>query len=263
MTGFSLQFLGTGDSAQVPVFNCECQACFRARQNPSFRRGPSSALLQLGEQQWLVDSGRMDICELFANRTLHGILQTHYHADHAQGLLHLRWGVNTKIPVWGPADPVGFADLYKHPGILDFSATWQAFEQRQIEGIRITALPLQHSRPTFGYVFEVHDRVIAYLTDTVGLPKETSSWLKNKSIDYCIVDCSEPPRAQTPRNHNDLNSALAMCAGLSIETILLTHIGHEMDSWLMDYAHTLPASVKAARDDMRIEITETGMLHLS
>lgn len=263
MTGFSLQFLGTGDSAQIPVFNCECPSCLRARKNSSFKRGPSSALLQLGRQQWLVDSGRMDICELFANGTLHGILQTHYHADHAQGLLHLRWGVNTKIPVWGPADPVGFADLYKHPGILDFSATWQAFEQRQVEGIHITALPLQHSRPTLGYVFEARNWVIAYLTDTVGLPDETYNWLKNKHIDYCIVDCSEPPRAQTPRNHNDLTSALAMCEGLAVHTILLTHIGHEMDSWLLDHEDTLPAQVKAARDTMCLMETESGLLKLS
>lgn len=57
----------------------------------SFRRRPCSAVLALDGQQWLIDGGRMDLCELFPAPSLHGILQTHYHADHAQGLLHLRW----------------------------------------------------------------------------------------------------------------------------------------------------------------------------
>lgn len=250
MPDFTFTFLGTGDSAQVPVFNCACSACQKARHDKTYRRGPSSALLQLGSQQWLLDSGRMDLCDLFTDKPLHGILQTHYHADHAQGLLHLRWGVDVKIPVWGPADPVGFADLYKHPGILDFSATWQAFEQRYIDDIKITAVPLQHSRPTFGYVFETQDHTLAYLTDTVGLPEATYQWLRQKKLDDCIVDCSEPPRTATPRNHNDLHSALSMCEGLDIKKLWLTHIGHEMDCWLMQHADQLPPHVGIARDGL-------------
>ena len=81
-------------------------------------------------------------------------LQTHYHADHAQGLLHLRWGQGLVIPVHGPDDPEGLADLYKHPGILDFSQPFMALERRQLGELKVTALPLTHSRPTFGYLFE-------------------------------------------------------------------------------------------------------------
>jgi len=102
---FTLTFLGTGDSAQVPVYNCLCAACERAQMDPTFKRRPCSALLQIADQQWLIDSGRMDLVERFPAPSLDGILQTHYHADHAQGLLHLRWGVNIRIPVWGPEDP--------------------------------------------------------------------------------------------------------------------------------------------------------------
>src|SRR5690606_29591934 len=121
-----------------------------------------------------------------------GILQTHYHADHAQGLLHLRWGVNMRLPVWGPDDPVGFADLYKHPGILDFSHTWQPFESRQVAHVKVTAVPLQHSKPCLGYVFESAKGRCAYLTDTVGLSPETYEWLRQRPLTYCIVDCSHP-----------------------------------------------------------------------
>lgn len=252
---FTLTFLGTGDSAQVPVYNCYCPACELARQNASFIRKPCSVLLHLDGQQWIIDSGRMDLSELFPAPSLYGILQTHYHADHAQGLLHLRWGVNLRLPVWGPDDPVGFADLYKHPGILDFSQPWQEFETRKVQNVTITAVPLNHSRPCLGYVIEKGQFCIAYLTDTVGLPVSTYEWLKQKKMNYCIVDCSMPPMPTTPRNHNDVTTALKMCEGLHIDKLLFTHIGHELDEWLMQHERDLPAHVSIAYDGMVIEET--------
>lgn len=254
MTAFKFCFLGTGDSAQVPVYNCACVACVRATNDASLIRRPCSAWLQLGDQQWIIDSGRMDLCDLFPNASLNGILQTHYHADHAQGLLHLRWGVNTSIPVWGPADPDGFADLYKHPGILDFSQHWQPFETRHIEGVAVTAVPLNHSKPTLGYVLQSATRRLAYLTDTVGVPADTYEFLKQQPIDYCVVDCSMPPQPQSPRNHNDVTRALAMCEGLTIDQLWFTHIGHALDVWLLEHPEALPKGVHIARDGMSLDL---------
>ncbi|MCF3191246.1 phosphonate metabolism protein PhnP, partial [Pseudomonas aeruginosa] len=69
-----LRFLGTGDSAQVPVYNCECSACVRATHDSSWRRRPCSAVIECGDQRWLIDSGRMDLTELFPPGSLNGIL---------------------------------------------------------------------------------------------------------------------------------------------------------------------------------------------
>ncbi|WP_240997543.1 MBL fold metallo-hydrolase, partial [Pseudomonas viridiflava] len=100
----------------------------------------------------------------------------------AQGLLHLRWGQGLVIPVHGPVDPEGLADLYKHPGILDFSQPFAAFETRVLGALQVTALPLQHSRPTLGYLLEGGGRRIAYLTDTVGLPEATHDYLQRQPL---------------------------------------------------------------------------------
>lgn len=100
-----LTLLGTGDARQVPVYGCDCPACRNARADAGLRRRPCSALLECAGQRWLIDSGLVDLCERFPPHSLDGILQTHYHADHAQGLLHLRWGQGLVIPVHGPADP--------------------------------------------------------------------------------------------------------------------------------------------------------------
>ncbi len=229
-----LTLMGTGNAAQVPVYNCPCRACERARHVPRFRRGPCSALIETGTERWLIDAGLTDLTERFPPASLSGILLTHYHADHAQGLLHLRWGTGLRISVLGPPDPEGLADLYKHPGILDFSRTLEAFNTITLGSLRVTPVTLSHSRLTFGYVLERAGRRIAYLTDTVGLPQDTTEFLTRETLDLLVLDCTHAPATDAPRNHNDLPRALESIEMLQPRFAVLTHIGHELDAYLMD-----------------------------
>jgi phosphoribosyl 1,2-cyclic phosphate phosphodiesterase len=243
-----LTLLGTGDARQVPVYGCGCVACDAARHDQRLQRRPCSALIECADQRWLIDSGLPDLCERFPPRSFNGIFQTHYHAAHAQGLLHMRWGQGLVIPVHGPVDPEGLADLYKHPGILDFSQPFDSFETRQFGALSVTALPLQHSKPTLGYLLEGEGRRIAYLTDTVGLPPDTLSWLRREPLDLLVLDCSMPPQPQTPRNHNDLTLALQCIDELQPKSAVLTHVGHTLDAWLMEHRGELPANVRVGFD---------------
>ncbi|HUG58523.1 MAG TPA: phosphonate metabolism protein PhnP [Candidimonas sp.] len=247
-----LRLLGTGNASQVPVYNCYCPACERARGETAYRRGPCSALLECAGARWLVDAGLTDLAERFAPGSLSGIIQTHYHADHAQGLLHLRWGQGMRIPVLGPDDKEGFADLYKNPGILDFSQKLAPFQTRDMDGFLLTPLPLHHSKLTLGYVFEGEGSRIAYLTDTVGLPPDTAAYLKERPLDMLVMDCSFPPLPQIPRNHNDLTRALEVVASLPVKKTVLTHIGHDFDTWLMSHGNTLPENVSIGFDGDRL-----------
>lgn len=243
-----LTLLGTGDARQVPVYNCSCAACDSARVYPARRRGPCCALIECGAQRWLIDSGLTDLCERFPPHSLSGILQTHYHADHAQGLLHLRWGQGLIIPVHGPDDPEGLADLYKHPGILDFSQPFAPFEQRQLGELSVTALPLNHSKLTFGYLLEGDGRRIAYLTDTLGVPDGSAEVLRQQPLDLLVLDCSTAPQPIAPRNHNDLTRALEVVEQLQPRETVLTHIGHSFDAWLLEHPDALPPGVSLAFD---------------
>ncbi|MBA4500827.1 phosphonate metabolism protein PhnP [Marinobacterium marinum] len=241
-----LTFLGTGDVRQVPVYGCDCPACSTARQDRRLRRKPCSALLELGELRILLDGGLTDLAERFAPGDLNAILLTHYHVDHVQGLFHLRWGLNDSIPVYGPDDRNGCADLLKHPGILDFRPPLTAFVPFQLDELKITPLPLQHSKPTFGYLFEHDGQHLAYLTDTVGLPEKTECFLQNFDNLEVVIDCSQPPRPEPPRNHNDLNLVIEIHTRLHSRRTWLTHIGHEMDAWLID--NGLPTGLYVAQD---------------
>ena len=63
-------------------------------------------------------------------------------------------------------------------------------------------------------------------------------------------DCSHEPRAQTPRNHNDLNTVRSLNQVIGCPRVILTHISHQFDVWMMD--NPLPEGFEAGYDGMEI-----------
>lgn len=243
-----LKLIGTGNAAGIPVFGCDCLLCTKANANLDFRRGPTSALLEINEKKYLLDAGSMDIAEKFCNEKIDGILLTHFHPDHVQGLFHLRWGRCETIPVYCPPDSSGCADLYKNPGILEFKSR-KKFEVFFIDDLKITPLPLIHSKVTFGYLVEFDNNCIAYLTDTKGLPPKTSIFLQDKMIDLLIIDTSHSPDIDD-HNHNNLTESLLIHDFLQPVRTVLTHISHDFDIWLNEYQYLLPKNVIVANDGL-------------
>lgn len=242
-----LTFLGTGGVTAAPLFGCDCRACQRAQQDPRYHRAPCSALIEAGNERILLDAGLPLLASRFKPGELTRILLTHYHMDHVQGLFALRWGKGASIPVWGPPDTRGCDDLFKHPGLLDFRPALTPFVAHSFGELQVTPLPLQHSRLTHGYLFDWQGSRLAWLCDTCGLPPETEDFLRGQPLDQLVIDCNDPPHA-APRNHNDLNLALAIIDRLQPRQAWLTHLSHEMDNWLAD--HSLPETIQPARDGL-------------
>ncbi|PKM28943.1 MAG: phosphonate metabolism protein PhnP [Gammaproteobacteria bacterium HGW-Gammaproteobacteria-11] len=246
-------FLGTGAAGGVPLHGCNCPACARARKNRTYVRQPCSALVETSTTRILLDAGLMDLQQHIPATGLDAILLTHYHPDHVQGLFHLRWGVGEKITVWGPPDSEGCADLYRNPGLLSFQ-TARKFQPIVIGDLRLTPLPMIHSKPTLGYAIEGPDgQRFAYLTDTIGLPPKSSDYLKHWGEFSMALDCSYPPRP-APVNHNDLNMALACIEQVKPTRSWLTHIGHQLDSWLLAQSDSIPLATSIAKDGLVVEI---------
>lgn len=253
-----ITFLGTGDAGGVPLYGCDCSACTRARAVADFRRRPCTALVEAGDTRILLDAGLTDLTERFPPGSLTAIVLTHFHPDHVQGLFHLRWGVGAPIPVFAPPDSEGCADLYKNRGLLDFRrlAKFAFFE---IGDLRIVPVPLIHSKVTFGYAIEDGKGArFAYLTDTAGLPPATESFLGDWKPDAIALDCTEPPRQEPPRNHNDLTRAFEIAGSLEPTTIWLTHVSHSLDAWLLTSGLQLPAGIGLAQDGRSMEIGAGG-----
>lgn len=245
-----LKFLGTGDAAGVPAYGCRCSACQRAIKDILFSRRPCSAVLEADGERILIDAGVTDLASRFPPGSLSRILLTHYHVDHVQGLFHLRWGCNTRLPVHGPDDHEGCADLFKHPGILDFSETMKPFQKKSFGNVHVTPVPLKHSKMALGYCFVHKDKRLAYLCDTVGLPNETYRFLQHWQPNHIILDCTHPPHEGVPRNHNDFNMALEIADQFNYAKLGLTHISHTFDLWLDQNKKLLPENVYIAKDEI-------------
>ncbi len=65
-----------------------------------------------------------------------------------------------------------------------------------------------------------------------------------------IIDCSHEPRAEPPRNHCDLNMVVAINEIVRCPRVVLTHISHQFDAWMMD--NPLPEGFEAGFDGMEI-----------
>lgn len=246
------RFLGTGTAGGIPLYGCDCPVCTAAQEDPRLRRQSACALVETHEIRILIDAGLHGLGERLPAGSFDQVLLTHYHMDHVHGLFGIRWGTGISLPVIGPDDPQGCDDLFKHPGILDFSRKAQPFETLQLADLAVTPLPLVHSRPTLGYHLTHEGRSLAYLTDTCGLPPDTAAWLKHNPPDVLVIDCSHPPLGRMPDNHNDLDLALQIVADTQPGEAYLTHVDHRLDQWLLDHPDSLPDGVALARDGLML-----------
>ncbi|HAL1386919.1 TPA: phosphonate metabolism protein PhnP [Escherichia coli] len=246
------QARGLNVGSKLLAWGCECVACVRARRSPQYRRQPCSGVVKFNDAITLIDAGRHDLADRWSPGSFQQFLLTHYHMDHVQGLFPLRWGVGDQIPVYGPPDEQGCDDLFKHSGLLDFSHTVEPFVMFDLQGLQVTPLPLNHSKLTFGYLLETAHSRVAWLSDTAGLPEKTLKFLRNNQPQVMVIDCSHPPREDAPRNHCDLNTVLALNQVIRSPRVILTHISHQFDAWLMENA--LPSGFEAGFDGMEIEV---------
>ena len=244
---------GSGNSAQVPCFGCQCPACRRARARPEHRRGPCGAEIHVAGQRYLIDAGRQDLVETCEFQRPAAFLMTHYHADHAQGLMRLRWGIGTPIPVYGPQDGKGFDGLFNKPGLLDFQPGLEPFQLLQFETLSVVPVSLNHSLPVLGYCLAGDSRRLAYLTDTQELPVETNRFLLSWQPDVVILDATLPPGA-SPSNHNTVAQALAIIERLAPAEAWLTHLSHEVDALAMQGNLPMPSGVNLAYDGLLLDI---------
>ncbi|PLY05267.1 MAG: MBL fold metallo-hydrolase [Arcobacter sp.] len=223
-----LNFLGSADSAGIPVHNCLCSICSDYRKK-GIRNLSTSAYFELEDGVILLDAGIENISNIFDTKKIKAILLTHFHADHCLGLLRLRHS-NDKINCFHPEDKEGFSDLFKHNHSLSFSEI-VAFQKMSLDKLLITSIPLKHSKNTLGYFIEYKNKTIVYLTDCFALEDESLNFLKNKTIDYAFIDACYDER-KISGNHLNYLQASKILDDLEVKNGFLMHISHSTKEYI-------------------------------
>lgn len=215
-------FLGSSDSAGIPVHNCNCVACSNYRDEKRENHS-TCAYIKIDDEIILLDAGVYDLTSRFDGEKINTVFLTHFHPDHCVGLLKLRYS-NDGINCYHPEDEKGFSDLFKHKHSISYQKL-NAFEQIIINGIKFTTIPLIHSKTTFGYLIEYKNYKIAYLTDCSGISKESFKFLQKFEIDYAFIDACYDER-KVVGNHMNYLQASEVLDKLKVKNGFLMHISH-------------------------------------
>lgn len=222
-------FLGSSDSAGLPVHNCKCIACESYRIDKKENHS-TCAYIEVDNNIILLDAGIYDLPTKFDSKKIDSIFLTHFHPDHCVGLLKLRYS-NDLINCYHPKDEEGFSDLFKYKYSINY-ASLEPFEKIVLFDITFTAISLKHSKNTFGYLIEYEDKTIAYLTDCNEIPKESFDFLKSKTIDFAFIDACYDER-RTTGNHLNYLQASEILDLLNVKNGFLIHISHITQEYIM------------------------------
>lgn len=223
------RFLGTSDSGGLPVHNCNCVACQSFRKKGETNLA-TCAVLEDEDGVILFDAGEENISTIFDGKKIKAVMLTHFHADHALGLLRLRYS-NDKIKCYHPKDEIGFSDLFKHKISIEYIQN-TPLESIKIDEVTIIPIPLKHSKNTTGYLVRTPNKVFAYLTDCAGIENEYVEILKDIEFDYIFIDaCYVPPKKG---NHLNYETATQLLDMMNVKNGYLIHQDHENLAYVME-----------------------------
>ena len=194
------EFLGTADTGGIPLLGCSCDVCEQARKEGRCNRSTSAYLTLEDGSVILFDAGDDTLSDRFNTTKIRAIFLTHFHADHCLGLIRLRKAAYP-IVCYTPQDSNGFGDLFVHKDSIEYKIL-QPFEEVFIENIRITAVPLVHSKPTHGYCIRTQTSSLAYLTDCAEIESASLDFLKKETIEHLFIDACYTPEFPSKKHLN-------------------------------------------------------------
>ncbi|TKI69374.1 MBL fold metallo-hydrolase [Sulfurimonas crateris] len=218
-----LKFLGTADSGGIPSHNCDCSICEEYRRKGKKNLATSAYIECENDEIILLDAGIEDIASIFDGGKIAAIFLTHFHPDHALGLLRLRYS-SDKIVCYHPKDKDGFADLFKHPKALDFMENIP-FNPIEVNEFKFTPIPLKHSKNTTGYLIQTKNKTIAYLTDCAGISEKSMEFLLSCTIDECYIDACLAPNFSNG-NHLNYEEATLVLDEIGAKKSYFIHSSH-------------------------------------
>lgn len=249
-----VQILGCGSSAGVPVIACDCFVCSAVLKRNKRTRCSLlfSSMRRNSPVNILVDFG-FDIKDQLVRaklRHLNAAILTHYHADHACGVDHLKiFSFLQKQPIDIFTDEETAKKLYDYNSylfkmnnlrlrVVDF------YEKILIDSVKIQLFKQDHGTiPSIGV--KINDFV--YSSDVVDFPPESHIYLERAK--QWVVDCIS---YNSTVNHAGLDKILLWQEKYKPEKIFLTNMSHKLDYY--ELQKDLPKNIIPLYDGYKIYI---------
>ena len=245
---------------------------------PALGRHCSSQVVAIDGARFLVDCGEGTQTQIrIAHQKLQAmnrIFISHLHGDHFFGLP----GLLSTMHLCGRTKPV---DIYSPPGLkvaletfleasgshLQFEIVYHEMDTSQShiaycdDKCRITAFPLIHTMPTFGYLFEElsprHPNRYAYCSDT-GYTEDILPYIKG--VDVLCVESTFSSKYEALANeklHCTATQAATIALKAEARQLMITHfsarykdVNELVDEAKRTFPNTIPA-IEAERIDVR------------
>ncbi len=232
MTTLRLTVLGCGSSSGSPAIGCECPVC--TGSNPNNRRSRCSAWLDIGGQGWQIDTGPDFRSQALRERIprIDGVLYTHPHADHLNGIDDLRafcYKQQSSIPIYGSDFTLANIGERFDYAFYPPSSHWNrpVLEARPlVDGMMLNGVPLQHFDMPHGHWHSTAYRIgnIAWLTDINHISDDQIAALQG--LDHLFIDClSERPYP----SHLSFEQACDYAKRIGAKQSWLIHMTHALD----------------------------------
>lgn len=249
-------FLGTGTSQGVPIIGSNHPVCLS--DNPKDKRLRVSVLVEWDNYTYVIDCGpdfRQQMLSAKVSK-IDGILFTHEHADHTQGLDDIRpfYFKQGNISLYAHERVFKalkrryyyiFDEDYKYPGAPSVTQIVVKNQSFKLEDLKVIPIDgLHHKLQVFGYRFDK----FAYLTDMSFITNTEKEKLKH--LDVLVVNAL---RNEPHISHFNLSEALQLIEELKPKRAYLTHVSH-MLGFHNEVQQKLPDNVFLAYDNLQINI---------
>ncbi len=254
-----ITILGCGSSSGVPAIGNNWGNC--NPNNPKNRRLRSSILINFNKQSLLIDA-TPDLRQqlLSANVTsLDGVLITHCHADHINGIDDFRFLnllMNRNLDLYATKENI--EEIKKRFSYVfeELSPKANGFYYKpclvphEINGLfKINDLEIFSFQQDHGFIESTGYRInnFAYSSDVFEISESVFNKLYN--LDLWIVDCL---RFKPHQSHAHFEKVLGWIEKIKPKKTILTHMNYEID-----YDHVnqlLPKNCQAAYDGMKLVV---------
>lgn len=259
MSMLTLTVLGCGSSSGTPAIGCGCPTC--ASANPKNTRSRCSAYVAIDGTGWLIDTGpdlrSQSLREKLAR--VDGVLYTHPHADHLNGIDDLRafcYRQKSAIPVYGSTPTLANIHSRFDYAFLPAHAHWNRpvlTAHRLPESINgkavahLNGVPLWHYAVPHGHWITSAYRIgnIAWLTDLNHISTEVVAALHG--LDYLFLDCLMD---QAYPSHLSVAQALEFAGRIGAGQTYFIHMTHMLEYEAL--SRRCPAGIAVAYDGLRV-----------